>query len=217
MKLLLQRIKQELLPVIQIRSVNPHDPVEVGSVPSSWRLLGAGNYAAVVYHIDYPAFVVKLYAANRSGFEEEVEVYRRLGHHPAFSQCLYAKNGFLILRRLHGVTLYDCLNRGLAIPKQVIQDVDRALEYARSRGLHPHDIHGRNVMMHQGRGLVVDVSDFLKEEPCTKWRDLKLAYYWFYRPFLMPLRLRVPYSLLDQVRRGYRFLRRVVAQRKRLS
>jgi len=56
----------------------------------------------------------------------------------------------------------------------------------------PHDVHGRNVMMLSGRGLVVDVSDFLDEETCSKWNDLK-AYYWLYRPLFSPFRLRVPY------------------------
>jgi hypothetical protein len=47
----------------------------------------------------------------------------------------------------------------------------------RSRGLFPHDVHGRNVMMLNQRGVVVDVSDFLHEEPCKAWYHLKKAYY----------------------------------------
>jgi hypothetical protein len=70
--------------------------------------------------------------------------------------------------------------------------------------LHPHDIHGRNVMMHEGRGFVVDVSDFLHEETCSKWNNLKKAYYWLYRPFFSPIKLGIPYFLLDIVRRSYR-------------
>jgi hypothetical protein len=163
----------------------------------------------VLYHPDYPELVVKVYAPGRPGFEAEQEVYRRLGEHPAYSECLYAKDRFLVLRRLHGVTLYDAVHQGLPIPEQVIDDISRALGYAHSRGLHPHDVHGRNVMMHEGRGLVVDVSDFLKEEDCTKWEDLKTAYYRVYRPVFMPLRLRVPYLVLDLVRLGYRLFRRL--------
>jgi len=48
-------------------------------------------------------------------------------------------------------------------------------------GVATPDVHGRNVMMLSGRGLVVDVSDF-DEETCSKWNDLKKAYYWLYRP-----------------------------------
>jgi hypothetical protein len=201
---LIKSIYQELLPGLQIESVNPHDPVEVRYIPDPWQLLGRGNYAAVVYHPDYINQVVKIYAPGRPGFEEEVEVYRRLGSHPAFSECFYANENFLVLKRLYGVTLYDCMHRGLRIPVKVIQDVDEALEYARSRGLYPHDIHGRNVMMYESRGFVVDISDFLHKESCSKWDNLKKAYYWLYRPFLSPLKLQIPYFVLDVVRRSYR-------------
>lgn len=202
---LIESVHTELLPRLQIESVDPHDPVAVCYLPAPWQLVGTGNYAAVVYHPDHPELVVKIYAPGRPGFEEEVEVYRRLGVHPAFSECLYAADGVLVLKRLYGVTLYNCIHLGMPIPQQVIQDIDQALDYARSRGLHPHDVHGRNVMMNEGRGLVVDVSDFLHQETCNKWNNLKKAYYWLYLPVLSPLRLRIPYSGLDGVRKGYRF------------
>lgn len=208
-KQLLECIYQQLLPSLQIESINPLNPIKVNHLPQPWQLLGAGNYAAVVYHPDYPDLVVKIYAPGRPGYEEEVEVYRRLGSHPAFSECLYAKDNFLVLKRLYGTTLYDCMHLGLRIPKQVIQDIDAALQYAQSRGLYPHDVHGRNVMMSQGRGLVVDISDFLHQEACSKWQDLKRAYYWIYLPVLSPLRLRLSYSTLDMVRKVYRLVNSV--------
>jgi hypothetical protein len=206
MNRLIESIHQELLPGLRIESITAHNPVEVHKIPSPWQLLGTGNYAAVVYHPDHPLQVVKIYALGRPGFEEELEVYLRLGSHPAFSECLYAGENFLVLKRLEGVTLYDCLHLGLRIPERVIQDIDQALDYARGRGLYPHDVHGRNVMMLEGKGLVVDVSDFLHKETCSKWNNLKRAYYWLYRPLFSPLRLRVPYFGLDIVRTSYRLL-----------
>lgn len=207
---LIEQIYQNLLPNLQIESLDPHHPIVVHAYPPPWQVLGCGNYAAVFCHPDYPEQVVKVYAPGRPGLSEEVEVYRRLGEHPAFSQCLYADRPFLVLRRLPGITLYDCMHLGKFIPKQVIQDIDQALIYARQQGLYPHDVHGRNVMMHQGRGLVVDVSDFLHQESCSAWEDVKKAYYWFYLPVLSPLRLRFPYWMLDLVRTGYRLLRRIL-------
>jgi hypothetical protein len=208
-----QLIERTLRPTLRIESVSPHDPVVARHVPAPWRVLGCGNYAVVLFHPGHPELVVKVYAPGRAGFEAERTVYRRLGKHPAYSRCVHAENGILVLRRLHGVTLYDAVHRGLAIPERVIRDIDAALDYARERGLHPHDVHGRNVMMHEGRGLVVDVSDFLDEEDCTKWRDLRAAYFRVYRPVFMRLRLRVPYAALDVVRFGYRIFRRVVPKR----
>ncbi len=215
---LIETVYTELLPALRIESVDPHNPVAVHQLPENWRLLGTGNYAAVVYHPEHPNLVVKIYAPGRPGFSEELEVYRRLGSHPAFSECLYAGQGFLVLKRLHGMTLYDCIQLGVRIPKQVIRDIDKALDYARRRGLHPHDVHGRNVMMHEGRGLVVDISDFLDQETCNKWNNLKRAYYWLYLPLLSPLRLRVPAWVLDVVRKGYRiFSKRTLQMLRSIS
>jgi hypothetical protein len=153
--------------------------------------------------------VVKIYAPGRPGIEEEILVYQQLGEHPAFSKCFYASRNFLVLKRFYGVTLYDCLHQGLKIPKQVILDVDAALDYARSQGLRPHDVHGRNVILEEGRGVVVDISDFLHEgDRSTSWSDLRWGYYWIYRPFLSRLSWCVPYFLLNLIRKFHRWLRR---------
>lgn len=204
------RLERELRPHLDLVSEHPHHPVMVRHCPPPWTCLGTGNYAAVFAHPDFSAWVVKVYAPGRDGFNEEVEVYRRLGSHPAFSECYYAQAGLLVLKRLYGTTLYDCAHQGIPIPKHVIQEIDAALVYVRARGLNPHDVHGKNVMLGaDGRGLVVDISDFLKPEPCRAWKDLKRAYYWIYRPLIAGLRLKIPYALLDQVRTVYRLLRKL--------
>ncbi|MGB5636319.1 MAG: serine/threonine protein kinase [Waterburya sp.] len=202
---LIASIYQELLPNLKLSSIYHHHPVIVHQVPEPWQLLGTGNYAAVFYYPAYSDLAIKIYAPGREGWSEEVEVYRRLGEHPAFSKCFYAQDNFLVLQRLYGITLYDAMHQGLAIPNQVIKDIDLALEYAHSRNLNPHDIHGRNVMMSsEGKGLVVDISDFLKSEPCRLWSDLKKAYSWLYRPLFSWHRLPLPYFILDLVRATYR-------------
>jgi hypothetical protein len=210
---LLERIHRQLLPELQLRSLDPHDPVRVLNLPEPWRILGCGNYAAVLHHPGHPELVVKVYAPGRPGLAEEAEVYRRIGEHPAYSRCWHVGESFLVLRRLHGITLYDCVRQGVLIPAQAITDIDHALAYASARGLHGHDVHGRNVMLHNGRGLIVDISDFLNPEPCTAWRDLRLAYVLLYRPLIAPLRLRAPARLLNGVRRGYRLYRRLRGRR----
>lgn len=205
-------IHRDLLPNLQVESIHPHNPVVVHQLPKQWQLIGTGNYAAVVSHPAYSHRVVKIYAPGRPGLQEEVEVYRHLGQHPAFSEGLYAESEFLILKRLYGITLYDCVHRGIKIPPEVIEDIDLALNYASSVGLYPHDVHGKNLMMSEGRGVVVDVSDFLKQDPCTAWNDLKRAYYALYRPILCRFPFGFPYQLLDLTRFTYRFYRRVWKQ-----
>ncbi|WP_199617111.1 serine/threonine-protein kinase [Paenibacillus alkalitolerans] len=207
----LSLIQSQLLPLLDIESTNPLEPITVRYLPEPWKVLGAGNYAAVVSHPEYPDRVLKLYAPGREGWEDEVEVYRRLGNHPAYAECFHSNRElrYLVLRRLYGVTLYDCMRRGIRIPEQAVNDIDEALEYARERGLNPHDVHGKNVMVSEnGRGAVVDVSDFLKTDPCNMWRDLRKAYYKVYLPYMHDQPVAVPDALLNGVRKGYRWLRR---------
>ena len=205
-------VQHELLPELVITSSNPHDPVEIHHLPRPWVRVVAGNYTAVLAHPDCPEWVAKVYAQGRPGLADEVAVYQQLGPHPAYSECLFVGEGFLILRRLVGTTLYDCLGKGIAIPPQVIRDIDAALDYARQRGLHPSDVHAKNVMMTpDGRGLVVDISDFGTAQSDRKWSDLKRAYERLYLPFLYRRPVPVPHRLLNLVRKGYRFYRRLIA------
>ena len=205
-------IIKNLVNLVKIQSIKSYNPVQVSDIPQPWELLGTGNYAAVFNHPNYKDIVIKIYASGLEGWTEEVEVYHRLGHHPAFSQCFYAEDNWLILKRLHGITLYDCLNLGIKIPQQVIEDIDAALNYAKSKGLTPHDVHGRNVMMWENQGLVVDVSDFLKSSPCWAWKDLKKAYYLVYLPLFSWHRLSIPYWVLDGVRSFYRLYRYILSR-----
>ncbi|WP_364151909.1 serine/threonine protein kinase [Paenibacillus sp. LPE1-1-1.1] len=204
-------MKKTLLSGLVLGSIDPADPIRVDETPQGWKLLGAGNYAGVFTHRDYSDIAVKVYAPGREGWESECEVYKRIGSHPAYSMCYHAGEHdghyYLILKRLKGKTLYQCIIDGVVIPEKVIQDIDEALDYARSRGLHPHDVHGKNVMVKDGRGIVLDISDFLKEEPCTMWEDLKKAYNKIYMPFLSKKAIPVPEWVLNGVRKGYRWMR----------
>lgn len=211
LSLYIEKMKQTLLEELKLESVDPTNPIVVREVPDKWKLLGAGNYAGVFYHEDDDDIAVKVYAPGREGWEEEYEVYRRIGDHPAYSACYDAgvHNGhqYLVLRRLRGKTLYNCVLEGVTIPKSVIDDIDEALDYARAQGLYPHDVHGKNVMVSNGKGIVVDISDFLKQEPCTMWDDLKKAYYRIYMPLLSKHTFAVPEWVMNGVRKGYRWIK----------
>ncbi|WP_424766568.1 serine/threonine protein kinase [Paenibacillus sp. sgz302251] len=203
--------EQSLLVELKLRSIDHGEPIQVDAVPRGWSLLGAGNYAGVFTHQEHSDIAVKVYAPGREGWESECEVYRRIGNHPAYSVCYHAGehrgHRYLILKRLKGKTLYQCVLEGIPISKSVIEDIDQALDYARSRGLHPHDVHGKNVMVKEGRGIVLDISDFLKEEPCMMWDDLKKAYNRIYMPFLSKKPIAVPEWVMNGVRKGYRLLK----------
>jgi hypothetical protein len=70
-----------------IISKDEFDPVAVVSCPEPWRILGCGNYAAVFAHPLYKDYVVKIYGRAVQGIKDEIEVYGRLGSHPAYSEC----------------------------------------------------------------------------------------------------------------------------------
>lgn len=207
---LVHLIEQELLSKLELEGSDSNDPVQVHQIPEGWELLGAGNYAAVLCHSDYEEAAVKVYAPLREGWEKEREVYRRLGDHPSYATCYHSAQSqgksYLILRRLRGKTLYQCLMEGKPIPPGVIRDIDEALQFARDKGLNPHDVHGKNTMVsEEGKGLVVDISDFLKEEPCSMWQDLKKAYDRLYTPFLSKNPIPIPEWMMNSIRKGYRW------------
>lgn len=204
--------ERTFLPEVEIISADSRDPVQVSHIPEGWKLLGAGNYAAVFEHPQAAGFAVKVYAPGRPGWERECEVYGKLGRHPAYSACYHAgmawDKPYLLLKKLSGTTLFNCLLEGKPIPETVIADIDEALNYARARGLNPRDVHGKNVMLSGGKGLVVDVSDFLEEGACTMWEDLKAAYERIYTPLLAKRPFPIPGWVLEGVRSGYRWIRK---------
>ncbi|MEW9050749.1 MAG: serine/threonine protein kinase [Neobacillus sp.] len=204
-------IGKELLPNIQLSSVGPFDPIIVRNHSKSWKIIGIGNYAGVFTHESNPQWVVKVYGRKPEELIKEVEVYRKLGEHKTFSTLIDYGENFLILKRIEGITIFDAVLEGIPIPESVITDVDKGIAYARSVGLNPFDVHGKNVVMSNGRGYIVDVSDFYKIGVCRKWIDLKRAYYKIYKPFLYKYHPSVPFFILDSVRKGYRFYRKLKA------
>lgn len=204
-----QEVIDLFLREVRIESQSPIDPVAVIHVPAPWEVVGTGNYAGVFAHPDYPDLVLKLYAPGRPGWEQEQKAYRMLGDTPWFPVCYQAAEGYLVIKRINGISLFDCVRYGIPIPPQVIEDVEEALAVARERGLFPHDVHGKNVLMHHGRGYLIDVSDYLKNIPDRKWRDLRKAYYKLYLPFLKDRGWKIPLWMMDGVRKGYRLYRKV--------
>ncbi|WP_338781250.1 serine/threonine protein kinase [Metabacillus sp. FJAT-52054] len=196
-------IDAELTAKVSVKSVDPLEPVHVKNIPQGWKLLGRGNYAAVFVNEGLPGKIVKLYAENREGADKERQVYQILGDHPAYSVMFSYSDRYLILKKLEGITLYDALRKGVYIPEKVIKDVDDAIAYAREKGLNPTDIHGKNVMMKDGRGYIVDVSDFLEVFDCPRWKDFKKAYYRIYLPLSRFRKWKIPRWMLERIRKGY--------------
>ena len=129
-------IKNELLKEISIRSEDESEPVVVKDIPRLWKCLGK-----VIMPRIHAQRVQRLGSESirheGEGIEKESEVYRRIGNHPSYSKLIYKGENFIVLKRLKEITLYDAVHKGSKIPKQVILDINKALEYAREQGLTP--------------------------------------------------------------------------------
>jgi predicted Ser/Thr protein kinase len=202
-------IGNELLPNIQLSTEGPFDPIIVKNFSNTWKTIGSGNYAGVFLHQSNPKWVVKVYGRKPEDLIKEVEVYKKLGNHHSFSSLIDYGDNYLILKRIDGINLFDAVVKGIRIPESVIRDVDEGIDYARSVGLNPFDVHGRNVVMSDGRGYIVDVSDFYKQGKCRKWDDLKKAYNKIYIPFIHKYHPPIPFSFVNSVRKGYRLYRKI--------
>jgi hypothetical protein len=202
-------IGNELLPNIQLSTEGPFDPIIVKNFSNTWKTIGSGNYAGVFLHHSNPKWVVKVYGRKPEELKTEVDVYKKLGTHQSFSSLIDYGDSYLILKRIDGINLFDAVVNGVPIPESVIKDVDEGIAYARAKGLNPFDVHGKNVVMSDGRGYIVDVSDFYKQGKCRKWDDLKKAYYKIYLPFIYKYQIRVPFFIVNSVRKGYRLYRKI--------
>lgn len=198
-------INNELVKNIFIKSMAQYDPVIIKNIPKDWNLVGKGNFAGVFTHETLNGVVVKVYAKNREGIKEEIEVYKKLDDHHSFSKLYDYGERHLVLKKLDGITLYQALKEGIFIPRSVIHDVDQAIIYAKQRGLNPTDIHGKNVIMKDGKGYIVDVSDFLKPYSCPKWSHFKKIYNFVYYPLFKRFRFAIPFWFLERVRKSYQY------------
>lgn len=195
---------RDLVADVRVRSVNPRDPVHVKTHPESWRCIGVGNSAAVFQPKGYPDVAVKIYAPEfESVCEKEAGIYEQLGDNEYFPRYYGRGERFLAIEYKPGKNLYDCLLQGVEIPEQVIFDVDQAIAYAQERGLNPSDIHVKNVLVHNGRGYLVDVSDYRKSGDCDRWPDLKRAFYDYYQDLYRP-GLSIPSWVLETIRKWYK-------------
>lgn len=211
----IQLIENELLPRIHLKQASLYNPIIVNNQSNTWKTIGSGNYAGVFTHNSHPEMVVKVYGRRPEELQKEIEVYKKLGNHASFSTLYGYGETYLVLKKIEGVTLFEAVVKGMQIPISVIDDIDQGLEYARSVGLNPFDVHGKNVVMFKGRGYIVDVSDFYKLGYCRKWDDLKKAYYKIYKPFLYKFHPPIPFFIVDGIRKGYRMYRKLKRNRKK--
>lgn len=145
------------------------------------KCIGLGTDAAVFQSTTSPKFAYKLYAQDKlNKVAIEADVYRKLGESSFFTTCYTSYDRHLVLGYETGITLYDCVLQGIHIPYQVVKDVENAIDYARSKGLNPRDIHLKNILLQDDRAKILDVSEYALPGNDYRWEHLKKGYDEYY-------------------------------------
>lgn len=193
---------EALLRAIRIRASASNEPIVIEHLPAPLRLLGIGTDAIAVQHPGLPERAFKVYAPETIGcLTDEYEAYRHLAGSPYFAACLGHGAFYLVLSYEAGPTLYECLVQGIPVPAQVMADVEAARDYARQVGLHPKDIHLKNVLLQGDRARILDVSKYVAPgDEDRVWDHLAEGYRRFY-PLIRGRR--IPVWMIQMVKRRY--------------
>ncbi|MDR6550149.1 serine/threonine protein kinase [Paenibacillus qinlingensis] len=192
---------EEALKDVEIVGYDTNKPVSVIRFSEELRCIGIGTDAAVFYHPNTPNYAYKVYSDKALEKKDvEAEIYEHLSESPFFARCYGVGSNFLVLSFEKGITLFDCLLQGVHVPEQVIKDIEEAREFVRSKGLNPRDIHLKNVLMYEGRGKVLDVSEYIQEGNDNRWEHLVWAYNQFY-PLIGDVQ--VPLWILEAITNWY--------------
>jgi len=194
---------ESLLRAIRIRASARNEPIVIEHLPAPLRLLGSGTDAVVVQHPGLPERAFKVYAPETVGcLPDEYHAYQRLAGSPYFAACLGQGAFYLVLSYEPGPTLYECLVQGIPVPEQAMADVEAARRHARRVGLHPKDVHLKNVLLQGNRARILDVSKYVAPgDEDRVWDHLAEGYRRFY-PVIRGRR--IPVWVIEMVKRRYK-------------
>ncbi|OUS74949.1 serine/threonine protein kinase [Paenibacillus sp. MY03] len=175
--------------------------VDVIGEADGLNLIGIGTDAAVFHYEGTPRYAYKVYS-DHAVYKKSIErdVYERLAGIPYFPSLHGEGDNYLVISYEPGPTLQDCLTEGIPVPAQAIRDVEEARRLVRERGLNPRDIHLKNVILQNGRGKVLDVSEYVEGGNDKRWEHLVWAYEKFYGAIEGR---RIPEWLLEAVKKSY--------------
>lgn len=186
---------------ISLQENKDNELVIIKNISDDFRIIGIGTDAVVVQPQDEADRVYKVYAKpNVDKKETEYHVYELLQNSPYFAKCFYTGENYLCLSYEQGPTLYECLEKGIKIPEQVIWDVKQAQKDAYQVGLNPRDIHLKNVLLQNGRAKLIDVSEYVLPGDDKRWEHLVQGYRDYY-PLIEGKK--IPSWLIESVKKAY--------------
>jgi hypothetical protein len=191
----------EPLRSITVTGSERNEAVVISGFSEGLHCIGIGTDAAVFTYDHTPGYAYKVYSdLALEKKETERRVYERLEGIPYFPRYYGVGKHYLVMSYEPGITLHDCLLEGVPVPEQVIRDVEEARELVRIRGLNPRDIHLKNVILQNGRGKVLDVSEYALEGDDKRWEHLLWAHRIFYQSVEGK---KIPGWVLESIKNGY--------------
>ncbi|MGP4078709.1 hypothetical protein ACTWQL_02260 [Pseudalkalibacillus sp. R45] len=192
---------------MQITPPNPAGQIiiqsdQVVQKPSEYTLVGKGRSAFVFKDERYNTAVKVFFTQFADLAKQEGEIYKRLSGSPFFPEIYDVGPDFIVMEYIEGHTFYECLQKGIPITDDMIDKVDEALDFARSKGLNPSDIHLRNLIFTtDGAVKVIDVVRFTQDKKCRQWDDLKRGYHRFYKRLSLK---KIPRGLIELIALYYK-------------
>jgi predicted Ser/Thr protein kinase len=169
----------------------------------SLEFIGAGR-SAFAFRVKETNLVLKVFFPEfRRIAQEEADIYKALPNHPYFPSLYDSGENYIVIDYVDGLTLFECLAKGITIEEEKIKEIDEALKLARAKGLNPSDIHLRNIILTpDGHIKIIDVARFKQTKNCTQWDDLKHAFYKFYMKRYFPKR--IPVMVMNMIAALYK-------------
>ncbi|MCH5586659.1 serine/threonine protein kinase [Shimazuella sp. AN120528] len=187
---------------IQLEKKVNSSKINILQIPESFKVIGIGTDAAVVQHESDSDTVYKIFVEEAEWkCEVEFSIYEQLKDCMTYATCYEKGPNFLKLSYEKGPTLYQCLEQGIVINPEVIEEVEQAREYARKQGLNPRDIHLENVIFQEGHAKIIDVAEYRKSGNDYRWEHLVEGYHLFYT--LIEGR-QIPTFLIETVKKLYK-------------
>lgn len=175
------KIAEKEISKIKITSNGENELVTVKKNSDAFECVGVGTDAAVFRLTHSHCYAFKVFSDDKiNKIALESDVYLKLSESDYYPVYYGKGSNFLVISYEEGITLYDCLLKGIHIPKQAIQDVDNARKLAFEKGLNPRDIHLKNILLHEGSAKIVDVSEYMKPGNDKRWEYLKEGYREYY-------------------------------------
>ena len=120
-----------------------------GGMDRRYPLLGEGLNGKVYEFEDYAVKVFKPDAAEK----KDAFLLSRLSGHASFPRVHYREEGWMIVDKVNGPTLWQALQGGEKLKGRLYDQIEEAVEYCYARGIIPDDLHLNNIMVDQeGRG-----------------------------------------------------------------